>query len=105
MLQEVEINNDYPINILTAKDFKIEIEKSDIKARVALIINNDVEYERLYEFERPDLGIITIDLNVNIKYILITVYRQFNPQNNLSQTEHFTLQLNTIKTIIENAQN
>ena len=45
MLQEVEINKDYPINILTAKDFKIEIEKSDIKARVALIINNDVEYE------------------------------------------------------------
>ena len=105
MLQEVEINKDYPINILTAKDFKIEIEKSDIKARVALIINNDVEYERLYEFERPDLGIIAIDLNVNIKYRLITVYCQFNPQNNLSQTEHFTLQLNTIKTIIENSQN
>ena len=73
MLQEVEINKDYPINILTAKDFKIEIEKSDIKARVALIINNDVKYERLYEFERPDLGIIAIDLNVNIKYRLITV--------------------------------
>ena len=53
MLQEVEINKDYPINILTAKDFKIEIEKNDIKARVALIINNNIEYERLLEYELP----------------------------------------------------
>ena len=105
MLQEVEINKDYPINILTAKDYKIEIEKNDTKARVAIIVNNDIEYERLYEYERPDLGVIAIDLNVKIKYRLINVYRQFNPQHNLTQSEHFTLQLNTIKTLVENAQN
>ena len=44
MLQEVEINKDYPVNILTAKDYKIEIEKNVTKARVAIIISNDIEY-------------------------------------------------------------
>ena len=38
LLQETEILKDYPIELLSAKNFKIEPEKSVLKARTAIII-------------------------------------------------------------------
>ena len=51
MLQEVEINTNYPLNILSAKDYSIEVEKNDTKARCEIVIGKGIEYERREELE------------------------------------------------------
>ena len=48
LLQEVEININYPLNILSAKDYNIEVEKNNIKARCAIVIGKGIEYERRF---------------------------------------------------------
>ena len=35
MIQEAEISKDYPINLLSSNDYKIECENSTVKARCA----------------------------------------------------------------------
>ena len=99
LLQEVEININYPLNILSAKDYNIEVEKNDTKARCAIVIGEGIEYERREELEGKNLGIVVIDVNVDSTYRIVNVYRQFNPPNNLSQREHFSLQLKAIEII------
>ena len=79
LLQEVEINTNYPLNILSAKDYSIEVEKNDTKARCAIVIGKGIEYERREELEGNNLGIVVIDVNVDTTYRIVNVYRQFNP--------------------------
>ena len=97
LLQETEIASDYPIELLSTKDFKIETEKSLSKARTAIIIRNGINYEIKKELERTDCGIIILDVISNINYHIINVYRQFNPPTNLSQLLFFKLQLEIIQ--------
>ena len=87
------------MNILSAKDYNIEVEKNDTKARCAIVIGKGIEYERREELEGKNLGIVVIDVNVDSTYRIVNVYRQFNPPNNLSQREHFSLQLKAIEII------
>ena len=84
LLQEVEIGKEYPINILTGKDYKMEVENNDIKARVAIVIKNELDYKRQEELESANLGLMVIDVDVDVKYIIINIYRQFNPPKNLT---------------------
>ena len=84
LLQEVEIGKEYPINILTGKDYKMEVENNDIKARVAIVIKNKLDYKRQEELESANLGLMVIDVDVDVKYIIINIYRQFNPPKNLT---------------------
>ena len=46
LLQEVEININYPLNILSAKDYSIEVEKNDTKARCAIVIGKGIEEKK-----------------------------------------------------------
>ena len=102
LLQEVEIPWDFPTNILSSKDYKLEVEKSTIKSRCAILIKNDIEYTRRDDLEETDLCVCAIDINGSLKYRIINCYRLFNPPNNRSQTEHFALQLNLIDKIAAN---
>ena len=54
---------------------------------------NNINYTRRKELESEDLSLIIIDVISSSNYRIINVYRQFNPFDNLSQTEHFDLQL------------
>ena len=85
LLQEVEIGHDYDHTLLTEKDLKIKVEKNDIKLRSAIIIRDNIMYERRQDLEGKNLGIVIIDLNGNDKYRIVNVYRSFNPPNNVSQ--------------------
>ena len=93
LLQEVDIAKDFPHELLTNKDYSLEIEKSKIKSRCAIAIKNNINYTRKHELEGEDLSLIIIDISSSTNYRIINVYRQFNPPDNLSQTEHFDLQL------------
>ena len=104
LLQEVEIPSDFPKDILSSKDYKLEVEKATIKSRCAILIKNDIEYNRRDDLEEADLCICVIDVDGSVNYRIINFYRLFNPPNNRSQSEHFALQLEWIDKIITNTK-
>ena len=103
-IQEVEILKDYPENLLTEKNYSIEIELFTVKARTAFIIKCDTNYQRRVDLEQADTSVIIIDVNLGHNYRIINVYCSFNPPNGQSQTEAFKNQLQIIKNAIETAQ-
>ena len=102
LFQEVEILKNYPMNILSSKDFKLEIEKATVKARCAIAIKNNVDYTRRNDLEDVDLNMCVIDLTGPNNYRIINFYRPFNPPNNFSQLEHFAMQMNKIDKLFDN---
>ena len=96
LLQEVEISKNFSPDLLTNRNYKIEIEKNTNKARCAIAIKDNIKYTRRSDLEEDDLGIVIIDINDSKSVRLINLYRQFTPPNNLTQIEHFTLQLQCI---------
>ena len=102
LLQEVDIPRDYPTNILSSKDYKLEVEKSTVKSRCAILIKNNIDYTRREDLESIDLSLCVIDVNGSENWRIINCYRLFNPPNNQSQSEHFALQLERTNDILSN---
>ena len=105
LLQEVEIEPDYNSDLLSEKDYKIEIEKNNFKSRSAIVIKNNISYQRRQDIEGQDLGIVIIDLNGQDKYRIVNLYRSHNPPNNLTQLAFFNSQLNLLETAISTLSN
>ena len=97
LLQEVDIKKDYPENLLTSSGYSIEVEQNKIKSRTAIVIKNAVKYERRKDLEVMNCGLVIIDINCDLKYRLINVYRVFNLPNNHSQMSFFKAQLDIIE--------
>ena len=96
LLQEVEIRTDYPLTLLSSKNYKIEVENSSQKARCAIAIKKTLNYTRREDLEGIDLSICVIDVNGTINYRIVNFYHLFNPPNNLNQSQHFQEQLTKI---------
>ena len=105
LLQEVEIEPDYNSDLLSEKDYKIEIEKNNYKSRSAIVIKNNISYQRRQDIEGQDLGIVIVDLNGQDKYRIVNLYRSHNPPNNLTQLAFFNSQLNLLETAISTLSN
>ena len=97
MLQEVEIKIDFPTQLLSSADYKIEKELCNNTARTAIVIKNNIDYKRRLDLEKEDMSLMIIDVDSHSKYRILNLYRQFNPPNNLTQISHFTEQLNLIR--------
>ena len=96
-MQEVELESGCDPEILSIKDYNLEIELNSVKSRVGVYINKSVEYMRMSNLEGVNSHIVIIDIpNCSIKRI-INVYRSFNPQNNVNAREKFKYQLEIIK--------
>ena len=50
LLQEVDIVKDFPHELLTNKDYSLEVEKSKIKSRCAIAIKNNINYTRKHDW-------------------------------------------------------
>ena len=100
LFQEAKIEKDLNVNLLSSKNYCLEVECVSNKARCAVAIKNNLSYTRRTDLEDSDLGIMVIDINDTTNYCIVNLYRQFNPPNNLSQVEHFSLQINKIKDAI-----
>ena len=100
LFQEAEIEKDLNVNLLSSKNYCLEVECVSNKARCAVAIKNNLTYTRRTDLEDSDLGIMVIDINNTTNYRIVNLYRQFNPPNNLSQVEHFSLQINKIKDVL-----
>ena len=79
MIQEADIPKDYPYDILSSKDYKIECQRSTIKARCVALIKNDINYVRRTDLEGEDDCLIILDVKGIKNYRLINVYRTFTP--------------------------
>ena len=101
VLQEVEIPPDYQHKLLSSTNYKIEVEKSQGKARVATVIKNNIEYTRRHDLEKEDSSVIIIDTNTKPRLRVINIYRSFNPPNNKSPFSAFEEQLSILKKLFE----
>ena len=105
LAQEVEIKNGYDIQLLTDRNYKIEVEVATIKSRNATLIKNGINYERRIDLEGIDSHLVIIDVNLSKKYRIVNIYRTFNPPTNETQLEHFERQLDTIRNAITSLEN
>ncbi len=99
-MQEVELQQDYPSQLMTFPGFSIEVEKNDTKSRVAMLIKSEINYTRCSELEGTNSNLMVVDINNGTKLRLINIYRSFAPQNNIGQREKFKYQLHLMKNAI-----
>ena len=104
-IQECEIEPDYPENLLTFRDYRIEIETNTMKSRCCIYLNNSISYTRRKELEGINNHIIVVDLDLKEKYRLINIYRTFAPQGGVSPSDKFDVQINLISSAVVDSPN
>ena len=62
LLQEVEVEKDFETQLLSDKDYKIEVETNTVKSRTAILIKDNIQYERMLALEEENNGIVIIDI-------------------------------------------
>ena len=98
-IQECEIKPDFPSNLLTFKDYNLEVESNSIKSRCCVYIRNMVNYKRRRDIEGEDNNIVVIEIGDAKKNFIINLYRSFCKQNNIPLLDRFTTQLNLIQQV------
>ena len=104
-IQECEITPDYPINLLTFKDYNIEVETNSTKSRCCTYIKNSINYRRRRDLEGEDNNLVIVEVGDAHKYIVINLYRSFSKQNNVSLLDRFCTQLQIINQTIKDNPN
>ena len=101
-IQECEIKPDFPDNILTFKNFNLEVETNIVKLRCCIYVRASISYIRRNDLEGKDnnLVIITVDLGT-LKYLIINVYRSFSTQGGVPTDVRFATQVEIIKKTIK----
>ena len=92
-LQETEIVENFPIEILSCKDYCFEAEKNTSKKRVGVYLNKKLKYNRRDDLEENNRHLIIIDLELGSKVRIITLYRSFRPPECISTSKFFQRQL------------
>ena len=99
-MQEIDLQADYPDDLLSFPGYLIETEQNDAKMRVGIYIKRSIKYIRRTELEGYNNHIVVIDILGVKKLRIITIYRTFKPQEAISAREKFAIQLNKIKDAI-----
>ena len=86
----------YLPGILSFPGYGIETENNSNVARVAIYINNSIQYSRRCDLEGVDSNLMIIDLAGAINIRLINIYRSYSPQHGIGQREKFNDQLDHI---------
>ena len=96
-IQECEIKKDYNKDILSFKNYNIEVENNSTKSRCCTYIRDNIQYKRREDLEGIDNNIVILQLD---SLIFINIYRSFAMQNNISTVERFKTQVQIIKETI-----
>ena len=91
-LQETEVINGFPEEILNCNDFNLELERNTVKKRAGIYVRKDIKYRRCTELEEEGMHIVIIDVILDVKIRIIGLYRSFRPEL-LSPNEFFKRQL------------
>ena len=99
-LQECEVSSTLDENILSFRDYSIELEENTYKKRTGIYINNRVSYNRRKDLESQNSNIVIIDISEDRDYRIINVYRSFSTYNNERPIDKFQNQLMIIQRAI-----
>ena len=56
-LQETEIQNGFPEQILNCRNYRLELEKNDLKKRVGFYVKQDLKYTRRLDLEKDNMHV------------------------------------------------
>ena len=102
-IQECEIPRDYPSNILSFKNFSLEIENNEQKSRCCTFIRDGIPYVRRTDLEGMNNNLVIIEVKSNIqRYLIINLYRSFSQQGDIRPDIRFATQVNIITNSIKN---
>ena len=77
-LQETEVSNNFPTNILNCNNYTLELECSDDKQRTGIYIKNTVQYTRRIDLKEKNCHIVIVDINLSSTIRIINMYSHFN---------------------------
>ena len=78
-LQETEIIDGFPVEILNCNDYVLELEMNKTKKRTGIYLHKDLKYRRRKDLERENTHIVIVDVIGNKPFRIISVYRSFRP--------------------------
>ena len=95
-LQETEVKNGFPEEILSCNSYVLELETNNTKKRTGIYLHKDLKYKRRLDLERENMHIVIVDIIGEKPIRIINVYRSFRPLD-MTPTEFFEAQINVIK--------
>ena len=104
-LQECEVSPLLDEKHLSLRDYKIELETNNNKKRTGIYIHNRLSYLRRKDLEDENLHLVIIDVDGINNLRIISIYRSFTAPSNLTPTDQFKLQIETIKRSIDTCIN
>ena len=100
-IQECDIPLNYPSNILSFRNYNLEIETNTIKARCCTFVKGGIAYIRRNDLEGEDNNLVILEVTLNSrKYLIINLYRSFSPQGGVTPDVRFTTQIEIVKNAI-----
>ena len=82
---------------MSFNDYTFESETNKVKSRTGMYIRLGTKYLRRPDLEGVDSHMVVIDVKSNPGLRVITLYRSFNPQNQLQPRDFFKYQLELLK--------
>ena len=78
-MQETEVELGFDEFLLSLLGFNLEMERNTVKARVAIYIDQQICYKRIFELEGEDNHIVILNLETGPTKRVINLDRSFNP--------------------------
>ena len=95
----MNVQIDFPENILNCNGYNIELEQNTEKKRAGIYIHKDIKYVRRMDLEKPNCHVVIIDIRQDVSLRIINVYRSFRPHG-MSPLKLFETQLNIMQNAI-----
>ena len=92
-LQEAEVPMNFPENILDCGGYVLELELNNEKKRAGFYIRNDISYIRRLDLEMNNVHVLVVDIDADVKFCVINVYRSFRPQGSLTAEGLFEIRI------------
>ena len=73
-LQETEIGDNFPENVLNFGGYNIELESNSEKKRTGIYLRSDIKYKRRSDLEKSDMHVIVVDILCDVKFRIVNVY-------------------------------
>ena len=78
-LQETEIQQDFPTEVLNTGGFALELEMNDVKKRSGIYFRSDVKYVRRNDLEIKNYHIVISEVTLTCTVRIMCLYRFFLP--------------------------
>jgi exonuclease III len=96
-LQETELKINIDHSLMSFNDYTFESETNKVKSRTGMYIKLGTKYLRRLDLEGVNSHMVVIDYKSNPGLRVITLYRSFNPPNQLQPRDFFKYQLKLLK--------